>query len=169
MPNRPIRPTPAIPARPIPARPAPQPAPPAVGHGPTLAVNFTVEAGGAALALDRVEGLALAADPAGLRQGRDGAGAVTWSAPAAAGRLVLRRAVDGDRALYHWRREAAEGKPGVRDLVIRQLDRSATETLNAWRVVAAWPLAWRGPLFDALDGGIAFEELELVFADVVWL
>ncbi|TVQ58288.1 MAG: phage tail protein [Rhodobacteraceae bacterium] len=169
VPNRPIRPTPAIPTRPHPATPIPQPTRPSVVDGPTLAVNFTVEAEGARFNVDRIEGLALAADASALRQGRDGTGAVTWSAPAATGRLLLRRAVDGDRTLYHWRREAAAGKPDARDLVIRQLDRSGTETLNAWRVVAAWPLAWRGPLFDALDGGIAFETLELVFADVVWL
>jgi hypothetical protein len=41
--------------------------------------------------------------------------------------------------------------------------------VNAWRLVGAWPVRWSGPAFNAMTSELAFEELELTFADLVWL
>lgn len=172
MPDRPVSPVRPIPGTPGPTAPRLEPTRPiAAAPEPTLAVNFRVEIDGRELAIARVSPLELAADPSGLKQAPDRTqpGRVLWTAPPATGRLILSRAIDGDRTLYQWRREALDGKPAVRDLAIRQLDRGGTTVLNAWQAVNAWPLRWTGPTFDAIAGGIAFEELELVFTDLRWL
>lgn len=171
MPSRPIRPARPVAGGAATGTPSRQPVRPQVSREPTLAVNFTVDTDAGSLSVARIVGLGLAGDPAGLAYSASARppAAPQWSAPALPGRVTLVRAVDGDRALYGWRREAVDGKPAMRSVTIRQLDRSATQTLNAWRLAHAWPLAWRGPLFDAVDGGIAFEELDIVYADLVWL
>lgn len=172
MANRPIIPARPVPGAGVPARP--NPAPPGTSsrvYGePALAVNFSVETDAGALSVARIEGLGLAADAARLQLNRGTAAQpAQWTAPPLPGRLTLSRAVDGDRSLYDWRREALDGKPAMRTLVIRHLDRSGTETLHAWQLNQVWPVAWRGPLFDALDGGIAMEALDLAYSDVIWL
>ena len=165
--RRPI--VPPQPPRPQPGRPPT--ARPTLAGEPTTAFCFAVALDGEDLALARIEGLDLAADPASLKPVRDprGDGQQGWTALPLPGRLLLRRAIDGDRRLYTWRREAIAGKAAVKDLAIRQLDRAFATTLNTWRVVGAWPLRWSGPVFDAGVADFAFEELELVFVDLDWL
>jgi phage tail-like protein len=82
--------------------------------------------------------------------------------------IVLRRALTGSTELYEWRRRVLEGKDERRDVTIHQLDGPGGNVANSWRLVRAWPCRWSGPAFDALATGIAFEELELAFEDVVW-
>jgi phage tail-like protein len=163
---------PIPPARPLP-QPQPQPVPraPTATGEPSTAFSFDLTLDGHALALTRIAGLELAGDPATLQALREPRGdAVTgWQARPLPGRLLLRRAVDGDRTLYAWRREALAGRPALKDVVIRQLDRAGATALNAWRVSGAWPLRWTGPTFDALVADFALEELELVFSDLIWL
>lgn len=83
--------------------------------------------------------------------------------------VVLRRAVSTSTELYDWRRAIVAGKDDRRDVTIRQLSAPGGSVVNAWRLVRAWPSRWSGPAFDALDNGVACEELELVFEDLVWL
>jgi phage tail-like protein len=40
--------------------------------------------------------------------------------------------------------------------------------VNQWTLVNAWPCRWSGPAFDALNDDIAYEEVELMFDDLVW-
>lgn len=143
----------------------------AASPAPTLTLNFRVTIANRELAIARISPLELAADPDGLKQlaGASRSGSPVWAAPVAPGRIVLARAVDGDRTLFDWRREAIDGKPAVRTVSIRQLDRAAKTVVNTWQLANAWPLRWTGPAFDALDGGIAFEEIELVFTDLNWM
>ena len=61
------------------------------------------------------------------------------------------------------------GDDDRRDVTIRQLASPGGEVVNSWRLVRAWPCRWSGPAFDALADGIAWEELELTFDDLVWL
>jgi phage tail-like protein len=82
--------------------------------------------------------------------------------------VVLRRALSRSTELYEWRRAVAAGKDDRRDVTIQQLDRPGGEVVNVWRLVRAWPVRWSGPVFDALDAGIACEELELAFDDLTW-
>ena len=165
-----IRPTATRPTADSPGTPRPTAARAAVS-APTLTLNFRVTIANRELAIARISSLELAADPEGLKQlaGASRSGSRVWAAPVAPGRIVLARAVDGDRTLFDWRREAIGGKPAVRTVSIRQLDRAARTVVNTWQLANAWPLRWTGPAFDALDGGIAFEEIELVFTDLNWM
>jgi phage tail-like protein len=136
----------------------------------TLAAHFTVHIGRIPVSCARVSGLELASNPEQLerKEDPDRLSGVLWSAPTLPGRLVLARALDGDRTLYEWRREAISGKPAVQDITVQHLDRSGGRPLHTWRLTSAWPLRWTGPTYDALQGGIAFEELEAIFLDIVW-
>ena len=83
--------------------------------------------------------------------------------------VVLRRALTGSTELYDWRCNIVDGKKDRRDVTIRQLSAPDGKVVNAWKLVQAWPTRWSGPAFNAMANEIAFEELELVFDDVVWL
>jgi phage tail-like protein len=82
--------------------------------------------------------------------------------------VVLRRALGRSSELYEWRKAILDGKDDRRAVTIQQLDGPGGGVVNAWRLVGAWPCRWSGPAFDALGSGIAYEELELAFDDVVW-
>jgi phage tail-like protein len=153
-------------------QPAASPCPPErTSDAPlTLATNFVVRVDGAPIACARVETLSLAADDERLvRKEHPGPPPqVRWSAPPATGRLVLARALDGDRTLYQWRRDAIDGKDAVRTIVVEHLDRPCGKVLYRFEITHCWPLRWTGPRYDAFTGGIAFEELEVVHADLHW-
>ena len=83
--------------------------------------------------------------------------------------VVLRRALTGERELYDWRRRIVEGAKDRRSVTIHQLEAPAGGVVNSWRLIRAWPCRWSGPAFNALESGIAYEELELAFDDLVWL
>ena len=83
--------------------------------------------------------------------------------------VVLRRALTGSQDLYLWRQRVAEGHRDVRPVTIRQYDPSGDRLMNAWLLVDAWPCRWSGPAFDAAEGGVAMEEIELACERLVWL
>lgn len=129
-------------------------------QGPLLAARFRVWIGGEEIAVARVSGLALA--------GAEPEGRAAWDGPALPVRLCLARALDGDRRLYAWRREAMRaGKAALREVLIRQLD-GAGRAAQGWSLIG-WPLAWTGPELDANAGGLAWETLEIVADDLTWL
>lgn len=82
--------------------------------------------------------------------------------------VVLRRALTRSTELYDWRRRIVEGSDDRRPVTIQQLEAPAGRPVNIWRLERAWPCRWSGPAFDAHESGIAFEELELAFDDLVW-
>jgi hypothetical protein len=82
--------------------------------------------------------------------------------------VVLRRALTPSTELYEWRRAIVSGKDDRRMVTIHQLDGPGGKIVNTWRLVRAWPSRWSGPAFNALESGVAYEELELAFDDVVW-
>ncbi len=136
----------------------------------SVAAHFVVEIDGAQLSCARVRGLELGTelDELGSKTDPDDPERILWSAPARPGRLLLERALDGDRTLFGWRKEAMSGKPAVRAVAIRHLEHAGGQTLHTWEVTNAWPLRWAGPRYDALHGGVALEELEIVFHDIIW-
>jgi phage tail-like protein len=83
--------------------------------------------------------------------------------------VVLRRALSRSTELYDWRRRIVEGNDDRRAVTIHQLDTSGGRIANSWRLMGAWPCRWSGPAFSASHSGVAFEELELAFDDLVWL
>jgi hypothetical protein len=82
--------------------------------------------------------------------------------------VVLRRAVTRSSELYDWRRKIIGGTDDRRLVTIQQLEAPAGPIVNVWRLERAWPCRWSGPAFNAVESGVAFEELELVFEDLVW-
>jgi hypothetical protein len=123
--------------------------------GPTLARAFRVRVGEREVPVARVSGLALAEAAA--------------SEGAAAVRLTLARALGVDRYFYDWRRAALrDGEAAARPIVIEQLDHAGRRVVNAW-ALTGWPLAWTGPVFDANEGGLAWETLEIAAHDLIWL
>jgi phage tail-like protein len=83
--------------------------------------------------------------------------------------VVLRRALTRSTELYHWRRRVVDGDDDRRVVTIQQLESPGGRIANSWNLVGAWPCRWSGPAFNALDSGVAYEELELAFDDLVWL
>ena len=82
--------------------------------------------------------------------------------------VILRRALGRSTELYEWRRRIAAGDDDRRPVTIHQLSAPAGAIVNSWRLDRAWPCRWSGPSFDAVTSGIAYEELELAFDDLVW-
>ena len=83
--------------------------------------------------------------------------------------VTLRRALTRSAELYDWRRRIVDGADDLRDITIHQLESPDGAIANSWRLVDAWPCRWSGPTFNALSGEVAIEELELEFADLIWL
>ena len=83
--------------------------------------------------------------------------------------VVLRRALSRDRTLFDWRRAIVDGKNDHRTVTIHQLERAGGHIANSWRLVRAWPCRWSGPALNALESGVAFEEVELAYDDLVWV
>lgn len=177
-PNGPRRPEtrrPGVPRGPRPSVPEalqPERGQPRPGDLSTAA-HFIVEIDGQPLSCARVSGLEMASRVEELASKNDPAHPddpkrVLWSAPAEPGTLLLTRALDGDRTLYAWREEAMSGEPAVRTVAIKHLDRAGGDPLHTWQLSSTWPVRWAGPRYDALHGGVALEELELVFQDLTW-
>ena len=83
--------------------------------------------------------------------------------------VVLRRALSHDTTLFDWRRAIVDGKNDRRSVTIHQLERAGGRIANSWRLVRAWPCRWSGPALSALESGVAFEEVELSYDDLVWV
>jgi phage tail-like protein len=83
--------------------------------------------------------------------------------------VILRRALTRSTELYDWRRRIVDGHDDRRDITIHQLESPSGAIANSWQLVDAWPCRWSGPAFNALGGEVAIEELELAFADLIWL
>jgi hypothetical protein len=82
--------------------------------------------------------------------------------------VVLRRAVTRSTELYDWRRKIVGGNDDRRPVTIQQLEAPAGAIVNVWRLEQAWPCRWSGPAFNAVESGVAYEELELAFDDLIW-
>lgn len=82
--------------------------------------------------------------------------------------VLLRRALTRSTELYDWRKRIIEGTDDRRPVTIHQLEAPIGEIVNSWRLERAWPCRWSGPAFNAVESGIAYEELELVFDNLVW-
>jgi phage tail-like protein len=83
--------------------------------------------------------------------------------------VIFRRALSRSTELYDWRRRIVDGVDDRRDITIHQLESPDGAIANSWRLVGAWPCRWSGPAFNALGGELAIEELEVAFADLIWL
>jgi phage tail-like protein len=122
---------------------------------PLDTAHFSVSIDGVDTGFAYVGGLASESDPADPRSVRPGT-------------VVLRRAISASRDLFLWRERVARGVDDRRRVVIRQHDAAGTP-IHSWSLEGGWPCRWSGPTFDALQGGLAFEEIELAYERLVWL
>lgn len=84
-------------------------------------------------------------------------------------RVILTRAIDGDRTLWLWHREAAGGKAKPRNVTLVLLSGPDGPPVHAWVLREARPLRWTGPAFDAMTSELAMEEVELTYTRVDWI
>jgi phage tail-like protein len=73
--------------------------------------------------------------------------------------LILERGL-GDDALWKWHEEVVEGRITRKTITIALLD-EATNDVWRWLVEAAFPVKWTGTDFDANNGQVTFESVEL--------
>jgi phage tail-like protein len=81
------------------------------------------------------------------------------------GPLVLRRGFDGDRTLFQWWRDVADGNVERRNVVIVLRDQSGREVAR-WNFRNGLPTKYTGPSFNAKGNNVAIESLELAVEDM---
>jgi phage tail-like protein len=77
------------------------------------------------------------------------------------GPLVLRRGFAGDRTLFQWWRDVADGNLDRRNVVIILRDQSGRDVAR-WAFRDALPTKYSGPSFRAQGNEVAIESIELV-------
>jgi phage tail-like protein len=80
---------------------------------------------------------------------------MTWS------NIVLRRGVGLDTALWDWHAQYVAGLGRRRDGMIVLLDQDRRPA-GRWIFRRGLPLKWTGPTFNAAQGAVAIESLEIV-------
>ena len=85
--------------------------------------------------------------------------------------VVLRRAIDKNQLFYAWRRRVAANLEDRRPVRILHLDRPGDEgfPVNVFTLLAATPVRWTGPCFDAMQPDLALEEIELSYHSLLWI
>lgn len=134
--------------------PAPRPPAGPLRSGPFARASFRVAIGEQEIGLCAVSAL----------HWGDGKG----TDPALRQTVTLRRAVGQDRTLFEWRRTIAGGKDDPRTVTVVLLDGPGGDPVSAWQLANARAVRWSGPELDAFSDGIAFEELEITYEEIVW-
>jgi phage tail-like protein len=76
------------------------------------------------------------------------------------GPLVLRRGFAGDRTLFQWWRDVADGNLDRRNVVVILRDQSGRDVAR-WAFRDALPTKYSGPSFRAQGNEVAIESIEL--------
>jgi phage tail-like protein len=74
--------------------------------------------------------------------------------------LKLRRGVSKDNALWLWCQDFMYARGKRRDGLIT-LRNERHEPVRIWRFVRGLPVKWSGPALNAMQNGLAFEEIEI--------
>lgn len=85
--------------------------------------------------------------------------------------VILRRAIDRNQLFYDWRRQVVAKLRDRRPVRILHLDRPGDDgfPVNVFTLLAATPIRWTGPCFDAIQPDIAYEEIELSYRSLLWI
>lgn len=120
-------------------------------EAPASARRFRVLLDGREVALSQVQGL------------------MAWRQPPrpdeAVPRVVLRRAITGDRDLFDW---SERDHPGRDAEVSVELADETGRPVVTWVLVGVRALRWCGPDLDAVTGELAYEELEVTYERLEW-
>lgn len=77
------------------------------------------------------------------------------------GNITLKRGITGSNDFYKWYVDVATGRNIKRkNISLVMYDSDSTEVMR-WNFLAAYPVRWTGPQFDAASTSIAFETIEL--------
>ena len=134
-------------------------------HGPRPTAHFRVWINGDETALSSVSAFA-GEVLAGTGRCDVAEGEANSPAPQ---RVVLTRAVQGDRRLFDWYAAAQHGKEAARLVEIALLDGAGGRVLDQWQLINATPRRWTGPSFSGLGHVIAEESLTVHFTDIRWV
>ncbi|MGF1609187.1 MAG: phage tail protein [Kiloniellales bacterium] len=132
-------------------------------------LHFLVIVGDLEIGFCSVSGLGDASEILQVREGDEPRSRRKVAGEAETETLVLRRALSRSKDLYHWRRAILDGKDDRRTVELLQLPAPGAKPVNRWRFLDCWPCRWSGPDFDALEGGLAYEEVELSYERFEWL
>ena len=80
------------------------------------------------------------------------------------GNITLKRGLIGGNEFYKWYVDVAAGRNIQRkNISLVMFATDGTEVLR-WNFLAAYPVRWTGPQFDAASNAVAFETIELAHA-----
>jgi phage tail-like protein len=129
---------------------------------PSPAYHFTVQWGGARIAVTEVTGLDIELAVVEHRDGSDPTGSPRkMPGLRKFGNIVLKRGlIVGDNEFFQWFNAVQMNRPERRDVVINLLDEQH-QPIVSWRVRNAFPCKYSGPHLKAGGSEIAFETLEL--------
>ena len=74
--------------------------------------------------------------------------------------ITLRRGFTDNKDLWEWRKQVMQGTPERRSGAIVLLNEKREPALR-WSFREGWPCKWEGPVFNALNGTVAIETLEI--------
>lgn len=83
--------------------------------------------------------------------------------------VTLARAMGPSSDFFRWRQSVAAGKDERRDIEVHLLDAAGGDTVAAWRLKDARPVAWIGPELNAMANEVAMETLEVRFTRLEWI
>ena len=134
-----------------------------VRKDPYLGCNFLVEIDGLVVAgFNEVSGLDGQLEIHDYREGGENAFVHKFAGPVQySSRLVLKRGITDDLAIWQWYQRAAEGKIERKTGSIILLDSAGNEVWR-WNFTKAYPAKWSGPTMRAGTAEVAVETLELV-------
>jgi phage tail-like protein len=135
---------------------------PEARRDPYLNFNFLVQIDGDTVANFREADLPEARiEVAAYREGNERPNAVRrLPGRVEYGPLVLRRGFAGDRTLFQWWRDVADGNLDRRNVVIILRDQSGRDVAR-WAFRDALPTKYSGPSFRAQGNEVAIESIEL--------
>ena len=141
---------------------------------PFSAFNFLVEirvpGTGAPLcgaAFAECSGLEIALDVRTLHEGGDNAAQRLLAGPVSYGRVTLRRGMTPDFDLWDWCAAVLADRTLRADARVVVLGPDGTSVRARFRLRGCLPARLRAPGLDALEGGVAIEELELACESLV--
>ncbi len=82
--------------------------------------------------------------------------------------VTLSRGVGTSRILYEWNQSRVLNKIDVRTVTIVLLDKAGGRPVIIWQLQNARPVRWSGPSLDAMESGVAMEEIELTYDNILW-
>jgi phage tail-like protein len=140
---------------------------PEARRDPYLNFNFLVQIGGDTVAGFREADLPEAKiEIAAYREGSERGNAIRrLPGRVEYGPLILRRGFAGDRTLFQWWRNVADGNLDRRNVVVVLRDQSGREAAR-WAFRDTLPMKYTAPSFNAKGTDVAIESIELTVEDM---